>query len=641
MNGTWQTITQAFITGRFAPLQALVAQVAAPAAPATPAPTTDNPLLSPITQFLAALGLSGLGSTLLNLIGGILILILGWIVAAIVSGLVRKLLERTDFDNRIARSLAGSRTTGREPKVEKIISSVVFWIILLIAVVAFLDALQLTTVSQPLNAFLSQVLSFLPRLGGAVILAAIAWVLATLAKTLVTRAAQSFNLDERAAATNPDRQFSTTSAPGSTTRTTGTVATGDRTVIQEGTAVRTPGATGTPTGTPTGVSSSTTARPTSGEASRNQPENQFLLSETLGNVLYWLVFLFFLPLILGVLDLQGPLQPVQNLLNDILAALPRILKAVLIGAIGWALARIVRGIVTNLLTATGIDRIGSQFGLRRTSKTQSLSWLIGTLVYVLILIPTAIAALDALGIPAISGPATSMLNQILSAVPQIFTAALILAVAYVVARFVADLVKNLLAGIGFDNVFQWIGLRSTPNGYSSRPRNVVPDRPAEVVSSPLPVRSPSDIAGLVVLVGIMLFATVAATNVLNIPALTAIVSGLLVIFGRVLVGLLVFAVGLYLANFVFNLIRSSGNSQAPILAQTARVAIIGFVAAMALQQMGIAASIVNLAFGLLLGAVALSLALAFGLGCRGIASARVEQWLDSFDRNSERDRTLR
>jgi hypothetical protein len=369
----------------------------------------------------------------------------------------------------------------------------------------------------------------------------------------------------------------------------------------------------------------------------------------LGNVLYWFIFLFFLPLILGVLDLQGPLQPVQNLLNDILSALPRIFKAVLIGVIGWVLARVVRGIVTNLLAATGIDRMGTQFGLRRSTGSQSLSWLTGTLVYVLILIPTAIAALDALQIPAISGPATSMLNQILSAIPQIFTAVLILLIAYAVARFIADLVKNLLAGVGFDNVFYWIGLSATPA--ATPPTPSMSPLSAEVISadamsgdvgttsapqpsvSPVSVRTPSDIAGIVVLVGIMLFATVAATNVLNIPALTAILSGLLLVFGRVLSGLVVFAVGLYLANLAFNLINSSGNSQSRILAQTARIAIIALVAAMALQQMGIAASIVNLAFGLLLGAIAVAIALAFGLGCRGIAAERVASWLQSFDQN--------
>jgi small-conductance mechanosensitive channel len=565
MNGTWPTI--ALTIGQPMRWQGLLAQTPTPTvAPA--ASTSDSVLLSPMTQFLTALGLSALGPTLLNLIGAVVILTIGWIAAAIVSGVVKRLLNRTDIDNRIARSVTGQTTGTQEPKIEKIISSVIFWVILLIAIVAFLDALKLTTVSQPLNTFLGQVFGFLPKLGGAAILAGIAWLLATLAKTLVMRSARSFNLDQRVTQT-------TDTAPS---------------------------------------------------------ENQFLLSETLGNVLYWFIFLFFLPLILGVLDLQGPLQPVQNLLNDILAALPRILKAFMIGAIGWVLARVVRGIVTNLLTATSIDRVGAQFGLRRTDNSQSLSWLIGTLVYVLILIPTAIAALDALQIPAISAPATSMLSQILSAIPQIFTAALILVIAYVVGRFVADLVKNLLAGIGFDNIFDWISLRSTPAAPPSSPD--APDVTTSTQpSAPLSVRTPSDIAGIIVLVAIMLFATVAATNVLNIPALTALISGLLVAFGQVLAGLVVFAVGLYLANLAFNLISSSGNAQARILAQTARIAIIALVSAMALQQMGIAASIVNLAFGLLLGAIAVAIALAFGLGCRGIAADRVERWLASFDRD--------
>jgi hypothetical protein len=62
------------------------------------------------------------------------------------------------------------------------------------------------------------------------------------------------------------------------------------------------------------------------------------------------------------------------------------------------------------------------------------------------------------------------------------------------------------------------------------------------------------------------------------------------------------------------------------------VAIIVFSAALGLREMGIAQDIVNLAFGLLLGAVAVSVALAFGLGSREIASREVERWLDSWRR---------
>lgn len=530
----------------------------------------DNP-----SAFIQGLGLS-LGPVVLNLLGAVAILLIGWLIAAIVSSVVGNLLKRTNVDNRLSSWVTGR--TEAQPNIEKILSAVVFWIIMILAIVAALNVLNLTTVSQPLNNFLNQIFAFLPKLGAAAVLVGVAWVLATLAKTLVVRAAQSFRLDDR--------------------------------LMQQ----------------------------TGGDAT---PGGPFLLSETLGNALYWFIFLFFLPLILGVLDLQGPLQPVQNLLNEVLAALPKILKAVLIGAVGWLVARVVRGIVTNLLAATGTDQLGARFGLSRRTGAQSLSWIIGTIVYVLILIPTATAALDALEIPAISGPATAMLNQILSAIPQIFTAALILVVAYIVGKFVADLVSNILAGVGFNNIFYWLGIQSTPYAPPPPP----PPAPAadatqfqgdETVIQPsgaLPsTRTPSEIVGLVVLVGIMLFATVAATNVLNFPGLTLIITGLIVIFGRILAGLVVFAVGLYLANLAFNLVTSSGSGQARILGQTARVAIIALVSAMALQQMGIAPNIVNLAFGLLLGAIAVAIALAFGLGGRDIAADQIRDWLDGFKR---------
>jgi small-conductance mechanosensitive channel len=545
-----------------------------------PAPVDSSPVVSPVTQFLAALGLGALGPTVLNLVGAILILVIGLIVALIVSKVVAGLLNRTDIDNRIARSVLRQQPGGEPFQIEKLIASVVFWIIAVVAVVAFLDALKLTTVSQPLNNFLIQIFVYLPKLGAAAILVAIAWLLATLAKTVVIRIAQSFGLDER---------FSQTASPA--------------------------------------------------ESGAPEPEAPLVLSETLGTALYWLIFLFFLPLVLGVLDLQGPLQPVQNLLNDILAALPKILKAVLIGVVGWLIARVVRGLVTNLLTAAGADRLGARFGLSRSTGGQSLSWLIGTIVYVLILIPTATAALDALQIPSISGPATAMLNQILSALPQLFTAVLILVVAYVVGKFVADLVTNILTSIGFNNVFYWLGIQSTPYTPVSRVTSAPPPAPGQTtlqdssLATAPPTRTPSEIVGVVVLVGIVLFAAVAAIDVLNFAGLKAIVLGLLVVFGRILAGLVVFAIGLYLANLAYSLISSSNTSQSKILAQTARIAIIALVSAIALDQIGVGPDIVRLAFGLLLGAVAVAIAIAFGLGGRDAAGEQVREWLASFKQN--------
>jgi hypothetical protein len=125
-----------------------------------------------------------------------------------------------------------------------------------------------------------------------------------------------------------------------------------------------------------------------------------------------------------------------------------------------AVAQVVRRIVTNLLAAAGADQLGTRFGLRGTAGGQSLSWILGTVVYVLILIPTAIAALQKLQIEAISAPAIAMLNQILNAIPKIFTAGLILVIAYVLGHFVSELVTNILTSIGFNNIFQWLGVPS-------------------------------------------------------------------------------------------------------------------------------------------------------------------------------------
>lgn len=505
------------------------------------------------------------GSNIENLIWAVGILLVGLIVSALVSSVVGGLLKKTTIDNRLAAWITGRPEGAGAPQVEKWISAAVFWIIFVFFLIAFFNRLNLTAVSQPLNTFLNQITGFLPKLAGALIWLGIAWVLATVAKMAVSRAMRTFSVDER--------------------------------LNQE-------------------VGAAPTERP-------------LLLSDTVANALYWFIFLLFLPLILDSLEMQQALLPVNNLLNQILAAIPKILEAVLIGFVGWLLAMVVRRIVTNLLAAAGADSLGARFGISRTSGGQSLSWIVGTIVYVLILIPTAIAALNALDIQAISQPAIAMLNDILGAVPKIFTAALILVVAYILGRWVGDLVTNILTGIGFNNVFSWLGVQP-PKQPLRLPRSSI-DPEATILQEPeLPARTPSEFVGIVVQVGIMLFAVVAATDVLQIPALTAIVSGIVLVAGRVLAGLVVFAIGLYLANLAFSLIASSGTRQARLLGQTARIAIIAFVAALALQQMGIGSDIVNLAFGLLLGAIAVGIALAFGLGGREIAADQIREWLASF-----------
>lgn len=508
------------------------------------------PMGEPIQEGIG-LDLNNLRGLLVQVVTAVVLLIVGWIVALILAKVTQTLLRRLQFDARLAQFFGSGNEAVRRISITGIVSGIVFWVIFLVAVVMFLDALRLTTASQPLNTFLNQVFSFLPKLGAAIILGAVAWLVATFAKLMAIRSAQTLNLD----------------------------------------------------------------RPLQQLTEEEAAPPPILFSDMLGNTLYWFILLFFLPLILGVLELQGALQPVQNLLNDILAALPFVLKAVIIGIVGWLIAQILRRLVVNLMTAFGVQRLGQRLGLGQVSLGESLVTGAGTLVYVLILIPTAIAALEALQIAAISEPATAMLNQVLLALPRIFTAGVILVLAYVIGRFVAETLQGFLGSLGFDQVLVWLGLPTPP---------VATEQAAETQRQ---WRQPSEIAGIVVLVGIVLVGAIAAVEVLEIPALTAFVTALLVILGQVLVGIVIFAVGLYLANWAFRLVAAMGGSQARFLAQAARMAILTFVGAMALQQMGIAASIVNLAFGLLFGSIAVAIALAFGLGCQAIAADQVKEWI--------------
>ena len=187
-------------------------------------------------------------------------------------------------------------------------------------------------------------------------------------------------------------------------------------------------------------------------------EKQLSLTQPLGSTVYWLTFALFLPAILDTLALEGPLEPVTAMFNKVIGFLHNLVAAAVILLIGWIVARVVQRIVSNLLAAVGLDGLSDRVGIGTALGKQKLSDVIGLIVYVLILIPVLISALNALEIEAITAPATDMLGKIFEALPNIFAAGLILVVAYFVGRVVAGLVANLLKGIGFNSILNKLGI---------------------------------------------------------------------------------------------------------------------------------------------------------------------------------------
>jgi hypothetical protein len=465
-----------------------------------------------------------------NLLGALLVLVAGWIIALLAAALTRRLLRRTQFDNKLGQWMAGKEAPPHLP-VEPWAGRVVFYVIMLLVLVAFFQALKLPVLSDPLNLVVTSIIGYLPRVLAAGLLVLAAWVVATVFKRVIAGAARGFKLDEKL-----------------------------------------------------------------GDAVGGEEKVKTPVSRTLSEAVYWLIFLFFLPAILGALDIKSLLDPIMVMFNKFFAYLPQIIGAGMILLVGWLVARIVQRLVASLLASAGTDTASEKWGLAKSLGKLKLSGLIALVVYYLMLLPVVISALNALQLDAITAPASAMLGKITNMLPSIFGAVLVVGIAWVVGRLLAGIVSNVLVRLGLSKQ----------------------GREGE--------HSPSALAGKLVLIVVLLFAGIEAANLLGFSMLAGLTKDFVTWGGHILLGLVIFGFGLLLANWVAGVVRASDSPQAPLLSLAARVAILLLAGAMALRQMELANDIVNLAFGLAIGAVAVAVALAFGLGGRDTAARLLDDW---------------
>jgi hypothetical protein len=320
---------------------------------------------------------------------------------------------------------------------------------------------------------------------------------------------------------------------------------------------------------------------------------------SLSTIVGLLVWLFGWIAILTVFNLDAVTGPLKELLDTVMGFIPSIIGAGLIFFIGLVVAKIVRELVVTFMQTVNLDKWANKAGADEVTGNSTISSTIGTVVYVLIIVPVAIAALQALQISAISDPAVTLLETILSSIPLIIGAALVLGIAYFIARWVADLVAEILPGLGVDKSVSALGIL-----------------PAGTTASSLVAR--------VVMIAIMLFAAIAATRLLNFTELTVILDSVLELGGRVVFGGVVIAAGFFIANMLASLM----GSQNPMAANVVRYAALILFAFMGLQFMGVGEEIVQTAFTALVVALGVAGALAFGLGGREAAARQLEKMQD-------------
>lgn len=337
----------------------------------------------------------------------------------------------------------------------------------------------------------------------------------------------------------------------------------------------------------------------------------------LGRLAYWLIWLVGLIAALQPLGLSGVLTPVTALTNEVFQFVPRLLGAGLFFFAGLILARIVRHVVEAALGALNLERLLGRAGLSigdapiavdetgnasegTAPARSSIARAVGVTVSAIIILFAAIGALQILQITAISDPATAMLQSIALSIQPILAALVILALAFVIARWVKTVLETVLPGLGFDNAVRALGIM-----------------PATTV--------PSRVVGAIAMTAVLIVGVMEAAHKVGGDYTAALLIQVTELGGKVIFGTVIIVVGIFLARILSNLVGSS-TGEAGYAQTIVKYAIIALFTAIGLTFMGLADQIVMMAFGLILGAAAVATALAFGLGGRDYAARLLEEW---------------
>ena len=320
------------------------------------------------------------------------------------------------------------------------------------------------------------------------------------------------------------------------------------------------------------------------------------LVQPIGSLIKAVLTIFVLVAVLQHFGLTDVLAPLRNMVDQFLAAIPRIIGAGIIGYAGWVIAKIVAE-----LAGVALQKVDNQLAKKTGNEEIKVSKFGSAFIFGGILLPIVVTALGVLDIPSISVPASDMINKLLAAIPSIIGAGIILLVTYFVAKFVVYMLTGLLEGIKIDALPVKLGIDSL---FTEK-------------------FTPTKLIGGAIMFFSMLTAATAAVNTLGIEVISAIFARVLEFGGGLLIGALILVIGNFLGTVAYKKLSQGGSS---VVANIARIAILGLVLAMGLKAMGLADNIVNMAFGFIIGGVATAAALAFGLGGRDAAKTIADHW---------------
>ncbi len=319
--------------------------------------------------------------------------------------------------------------------------------------------------------------------------------------------------------------------------------------------------------------------------------------EYIGKLVYFFVFLLFIPGIFSALGVSSIAAPVSQLLNVVWGYVPNIFAAVIVLIAGSIIAKLVRELLIPLFQKLKVDELQQKFGIQADANAR-FSVTLAYIVYVFIMIPVVIVALQALNITAVSSPAISMLNVVFTFIPQFVVAIVLIWVGSLIGKFTGQIVCRLIASSGAD----------------SKVKELVGEKAENFVLSKT--------VGLIVTIVLDVFFIVEGVAVLKLSVLTGIGEKLIAYMPNVLAALLIIIAAFFCAAAAEKAMKKGGLKDYTIYAKAAIIVVAVF---MALNQLGIAAAIVNTAFVIVLAAIGIAFAIAFGVGGRKFAADTLEK----------------
>lgn len=200
-------------------------------------------------------------------------------------------------------------------------------------------------------------------------------------------------------------------------------------------------------------------------------------------------------------------------------------------------------------------------------------------------------------------------------IPQLIGAILILIIGYFVANILKAVVSRLLKAIGFDTWMERGGIKQ----FFDRAQTT---------------ETPATVLGKLVFWFVFIIAITMAADALGISQVSEVLAQLIAYIPSIIAAILILILAALLANFLSGIVRGATGSD--LLANIARYAIIVYAVFAAITELGIAVELTAPTFLIVLGAVALAAAIAFGFGSQGVAREIVEKAYERRDEAREK-----